>query len=45
MVDADNKTATLQSEGTLKAVQFITEMYTKHKIIPRRHGVGQYGEQ
>ena len=35
LVEADNRTVTLQSEGTLKAVQFITDMYSKHKIIPK----------
>jgi multiple sugar transport system substrate-binding protein len=35
LVEADNKTVTLQSEGTIKAVQFITDMYSKHKIIPK----------
>jgi multiple sugar transport system substrate-binding protein len=35
LVEADNKTVTLQSPGTVKAVQFITDMYTKHKIIPK----------
>jgi multiple sugar transport system substrate-binding protein len=35
LVEADNKTVTLQSPGTVKAVQFISDMYTKHKIIPK----------
>jgi multiple sugar transport system substrate-binding protein len=35
LVEADNKTVTLQSPGTVKAVQFIADMYTKHKIIPK----------
>jgi len=35
LVEADNKTVTLQSQGTIAAVQFIADMYTKHKIIPK----------
>jgi multiple sugar transport system substrate-binding protein len=35
LVEADNKTVTLHSPGTVKAVQFISDMYTKHKIIPK----------
>ena len=35
LVEADNKTVTLHSPGTVKAVQFIADMYLKHKIIPK----------
>jgi multiple sugar transport system substrate-binding protein len=35
LVEADDKTVTLQSPGTVQAVQFIADMYTKHKIIPK----------
>ncbi|HEY7491871.1 MAG TPA: extracellular solute-binding protein [Candidatus Tectomicrobia bacterium] len=35
LVEADNKTVTLYSPGTVKAVQLIADMYHKHKIIPK----------
>jgi multiple sugar transport system substrate-binding protein len=35
LVEADNKTVALRSPGTIAAVQFIADMYTKHKIIPK----------
>jgi multiple sugar transport system substrate-binding protein len=35
LVEADNKTVALHSPGTVKAVQFIADMYLKHKIIPK----------
>ena len=35
LVEADNKTVTLHSPGTIAAVQFIADMYHKHKIIPK----------
>jgi multiple sugar transport system substrate-binding protein len=35
LVEADNKTVTLQSKGTIQAVQLIADMYNKHKIIPK----------
>jgi multiple sugar transport system substrate-binding protein len=35
LVEADNKTVALRSQGTIAAVQFIADMYTKHKIIPK----------
>ena len=35
LVEADNKTVTLHSLGTVKAVQLIADMYHKHKIIPK----------
>ena len=35
LVEADNKTVTLHSPGTVKAVQLIADMYHKHKIIPK----------
>lgn len=35
LVEADNKTVALNSPGTVKAVQLITDMYLKHKIIPK----------
>jgi multiple sugar transport system substrate-binding protein len=35
LVEADNKTVALHSKGTVQAVQFIADMYHKHKIIPK----------
>jgi ABC-type glycerol-3-phosphate transport system substrate-binding protein len=35
LIEADNKTVALHSSGTVAAVQFIADMYTKHKIIPK----------
>jgi multiple sugar transport system substrate-binding protein len=35
LVDADNKTVVLNSKGTVAGVQFIADMYNKHKIIPK----------
>jgi len=35
LVEADNKTVALHSQGTIKAVQLIADMYQKHKIIPK----------
>jgi len=35
LVEADNKTVALQSQGTIAAVQFIADMFNKHKIIPK----------
>jgi multiple sugar transport system substrate-binding protein len=35
LVEADNKTVTLHSPGTIAAVQFIADMYHKHRIIPK----------
>jgi multiple sugar transport system substrate-binding protein len=35
LVEADNKTVALHSKGTIAAVQFIADMYHKHKIIPK----------
>jgi multiple sugar transport system substrate-binding protein len=35
LVEADNKTVALHSQGTVAAVQFIADMYHKHKIIPK----------
>ena len=35
LVEADNKTVALHSQGTIKAVQLIADMYLKHKIIPK----------
>lgn len=35
LVEADNKTVVLHSEGTVAATQFIIDMYHKHKIIPK----------
>jgi multiple sugar transport system substrate-binding protein len=35
LVEADNKTVTLHSEGAIAAVQLIADMYHKHKIIPK----------
>jgi multiple sugar transport system substrate-binding protein len=35
LVEADTKTAALHSKGTIAAVQFIADMYHKHKIIPK----------
>ncbi|MGE3539447.1 MAG: ABC transporter substrate-binding protein [Candidatus Tectimicrobiota bacterium] len=35
LVEADNKTVTLHSPGTVQAVQLIADMYLKHKIIPK----------
>jgi len=35
LVEADNKTVALHSQGTVAAVQFIADMYTKHKIIQK----------
>ena len=46
LVEADNKTVALHSQGTVAAVQFIADMYHKHKIIPKGSiWVGQYREQ
>lgn len=35
LVEADNKTVALHSKGTIAGVQFIADMYNKHKIIPK----------
>jgi multiple sugar transport system substrate-binding protein len=35
LVEADNKTVTLHSQGTIAAVKFIAEMYSKARIIPK----------
>ena len=35
LVEADNTTVALHSEGTVAAVQLIADMFTKHKIIPK----------
>ena len=35
LVEADNKTVALHSKETVAAVQLITDMYLKHKIIPK----------
>jgi multiple sugar transport system substrate-binding protein len=35
LLDADNKTVALHSTGTVAAIQFIADMYTKHKIVPK----------
>jgi multiple sugar transport system substrate-binding protein len=35
LVEADNKTVTLHSKGTIQAVQLIADMFNKHKIIPK----------
>lgn len=35
LVEADNKTVALNSKGTIAGVQFIADMYLKHKIIPK----------
>jgi multiple sugar transport system substrate-binding protein len=35
LVEADNTTVVLQSQGTIAAVKFIADMYHKHKIIPK----------
>ena len=35
LVDADNTTVALHSQGTIQAVQLIAAMYHKHKIIPQ----------
>jgi ABC-type glycerol-3-phosphate transport system substrate-binding protein len=35
LVEADNKTVALHSQGTIAAVQMIVDMFTKHKIIPK----------
>ena len=35
LVEADNKTVALHSQGTVAAVQLIADMFTKHKIIPK----------
>jgi multiple sugar transport system substrate-binding protein len=35
LIEADNKTVALHTPGTVAAVQFITDMYSKHKIIPK----------
>jgi len=35
LVEADNKTVALHSKGTVAAVQFVADMYTKHKIIQK----------
>jgi multiple sugar transport system substrate-binding protein len=35
LVEADNKTVTLHSPGTVAAVQLIADMFNKHKIIPK----------
>lgn len=35
LAEADNATVTLRSPGTIAGVQFIADMFLKHKIIPR----------
>jgi len=35
LVEADDKTVTLNSPGTVQAVQLIADMFQKHKIIPK----------
>ena len=35
LVEADNTTVALHSQGTIQAVQLIADMYHKHKIIPK----------
>ncbi len=35
LVEADNKTVALHSQGTVAAVQLIADMFNKHKIIPK----------
>jgi multiple sugar transport system substrate-binding protein len=35
LVEADNKTVALHSQGTVAAVQLIADMFSKHKIIPK----------
>jgi ABC-type glycerol-3-phosphate transport system substrate-binding protein len=35
LVEADNKTVTLHSQGTVQAVQLLADMFKKHKIIPK----------
>jgi multiple sugar transport system substrate-binding protein len=35
LVEADNQTVALHSQGTVAAVQLMKEMYHKHKIIPK----------
>jgi multiple sugar transport system substrate-binding protein len=35
LVEADDKTVALNSPGTVQAVKLITDMYHKHKIIPK----------
>jgi len=35
LVEADDKTVALNSPGTIQAVKLITDMYQKHKIIPK----------
>jgi multiple sugar transport system substrate-binding protein len=35
LVEADNTTVALHSQGTIQAVQLIAEMYHKHQIIPK----------
>src|SRR4029453_16547937 len=35
LVEADNQTVVLHSQGTVAAVQLMQEMYHKHKIIPK----------
>jgi multiple sugar transport system substrate-binding protein len=35
LVEADDKTVALNSPGTVQAVKLITDMYLKHKIIPK----------
>jgi multiple sugar transport system substrate-binding protein len=35
LVEADDKTVALHSQGTVEAVQLIADMFNKHKIIPK----------
>jgi multiple sugar transport system substrate-binding protein len=35
LVEADDKTVTLNSPGTVQAVKLIADMFNKHKIIPK----------
>jgi multiple sugar transport system substrate-binding protein len=35
LVEADNKTVALYSQGTIEAVRLVANMYHKHKIIPK----------
>jgi multiple sugar transport system substrate-binding protein len=35
LVEADDKTVALHSNGTVQAVQLLADMYHKHKIIPK----------
>ena len=45
LVEADNKTVALHSQGTVAAVQLIADMFTKQRSSRRRDRVGQYRQQ